>query len=120
MTLLVVALLCIVAGLTLWPQHARVNGGAVVFDSVAWKGQNSGGNVPATNIRDRMIEDLLESHNFQSWTQRQVINLLGTPDANIPNGLGSIMRYYLGNGADYLAFELYANGVVKAYYVIRP
>ena len=117
---LVLATLCLVAAVFFGATTPNANSSAIAFDSVAWKAQASGGSIPATNVRDRMVKDLLESNNFQSWMLPRIVSILGTPDADIPKGLGRIIRYYLGVGSDYLAFELDANGVVNAYYVIRP
>jgi hypothetical protein len=91
------------------------------FDSATWKA------TPATrdrrSTRLRMVDDLLDHHDFHGWTQDQLIWLLGAPDKT-EYFRDYDMAYYLGPersvmsvDSEWLVVKFTANKTILEYRV---
>jgi hypothetical protein len=92
------------------------------FDPVAWKGASHSSDDP---VRIRMVDDLLQRHQFRGMTREQVTALIGEPD-DTPYFKDWDMVYWLGPergfmsiDSEWLVFRLGDQKTVKDFRVVR-
>ena len=68
------------------------------FDSNKWK--QNGADWWMTDVREKMIDDLIKSDTLISMNEEQIIKLLGQPESTNDGGLKYLIREKYGSNID--------------------
>jgi len=92
---------------------------AMQFSVEGWNGPMTDTDSIFTGTRLKMVQDLLDTHDFHGWSVTEVETLLGIPKFQEDTESGLTLSYDLRDGLNLLVFELNDQNIVVDYHVHR-